>query len=209
MTDSSRHHSALDRALFGWVAAVWVVTAIAPRYREDWLLENLLVFVTVGALFAGRRHFTFSTRAYAMLAIFATLHLIGAHYTYSETPLGFWVRDWLGLERNHYDRFVHFAFGFLCGLPLRELLSRAAGVVPSWRGPLAIVAVLSFSGFFEALEAVAALLVSPELGAAYLGTQGDEFDAQKDTLMALSGVLLVLLSGRIIAGIKKPRRNGA
>ncbi len=202
MPDSSHNHLFFDRLLFGWVAAVWVVTAIAPRYREDWLLENLLVFVSVAVLIAGRRHFRFSTRANALLAIFATLHLIGAHYTYAETPPGFWVRDWLGLERNHYDRFVHFAFGALCVLPLREVLSRAAGVVSAWRSPLAVVAVLSFSGFFEALEAVAALIVSPELGAAYLGTQGDEFDAQKDTLMALGGALLVLLAGRASDGTK-------
>jgi putative membrane protein len=55
-----------------------------------------------------------------------------------------------------------------------------------------LVTVLGFSGFYEALEGIVAMIVSPELGAAYLGTQGDEWDAQKDTALAFLGAVIAM-----------------
>jgi len=183
----------MERALMGWLLLLWLVTAIAPSYRHDWLLENLLVFVAVIALAATRRRFRFSSLAYALISVFLSLHLIGAHYTYSETPLGYWMQDWFGWQRNHYDRLVHFAFGLLIVIPVRELLCRAARLHGHWLWLLSLSVIMAFSALYEAIEAIAAMLISPELGAAYLGTQGDEFDAQKDSLLALLGAILTLL----------------
>jgi uncharacterized membrane protein YjdF len=76
--------------------------------------------------------------------------------------------------------------------PLRELLMRAAGVKTSWSYLLVIITVLGFSGFYEVLEGAVAVIVSPELGSAYLGTQGDEWDAQKDTALAFSGAVVAM-----------------
>jgi len=121
-----------------------------------------------------------------------SLHLVGAHYTYSETPLGFWLMEALDLQRNHYDRIVHFSFGLLLAYPFRELLVRAVGVKPVWSYLMVMIVVLGFSGFYEALEGMVAMTVSPELGAAYLGTQGDEWDAQKDTALAFIGSVLTM-----------------
>jgi putative membrane protein len=174
------------------LVAVWVVTAIRPFNRWDWLLENLLVFAFVGILVATYRRFAFSNLSYVLIAIFLALHLVGAHYTYSATPLGFWLQDALDLSRNHYDRILHFLFGLLLAYPLRELLIRAAGVKPAWSYLLVVVCVLGFSGFYEALEGLVAFVVSPELGSAYLGTQGDEWDAQKDTALALAGAVIAM-----------------
>ncbi|MCW5587843.1 MAG: DUF2238 domain-containing protein, partial [Chromatiales bacterium] len=159
-----------------WLGGLWIVTAIEPFDRRDWLLENLLVFIYGALLLLTYRRFAFSNLSYGLFGVFLSLHLIGAHYTYAETPFGFWLQDALGLSRNHYDRIVHFAFGLLIAYPFRELLIRVAGVKPRWSNLLAVIMVLGFSGFYEALEAVVAVAVSPELGAAYLGTQGDEWD---------------------------------
>lgn len=175
-----------------WLAGLWIVTAIEPFDRRDWLLENLLVFIYGALLLLTYRRFAFSNLSYGLFGVFLSLHLIGAHYTYAETPFGFWLQDALGLSRNHYDRIVHFAFGLLIAYPFRELLIRFAGVKPRWSYLLAVIMVLGFSGFYEALEAVVAVAVSPELGAAYLGTQGDEWDAQKDTALAALGAIVAM-----------------
>ena len=175
-----------------WLSLLWVVTAIEPFDRRDWLLENLLVFIYAALLLATYRRFAFSNLSYGLFAVFLSLHLVGAHYTYSETPFGFWLQDALDLSRNHYDRIVHFSFGLLIAYPFRELLLRAAGVRRSWSYLLVMVTVLGFSGFYEALEGIVAMIVSPELGAAYLGTQGDEWDAQKDTALAFFGAVIAM-----------------
>jgi len=179
--------------MLAWLLGLWLVMAINPFNRFDWFLENILVFVYGGLLIATYRNFAFSNLAYGLFTLFMSLHLVGAHYTYSEVPLGFWLQEWLDLSRNHYDRIVHFAFGLLMAIPFRELLTRAAGVRPSWSYALVLVTVLGFSGFYEALEGLVAVIVSPELGAAYLGTQGDEWDAQKDTALAFLGAGITML----------------
>ena len=175
------------QGLLLWLLVLWTVTAIEPFNRRDWLLENLLVFLYGGLLIATYRRFAFSDLSYGLFGIFLSLHLLGAHYTYAETPFGFWLQDAADLSRNHYDRIVHFSFGLLVGYPFRELLLHAVGVRPAWSYLMVLVTVLGFSGFYEAMEGVVAVLVSPELGAAYLGTQGDEWDAQKDTALAFAG----------------------
>ncbi len=191
------------RALLLWLVAIWIIAAIAPYSRRDWLLENLLVFVLAATLLLTARRFTFSNFSYGLLGLFLTLHLVGAHYTYSEVPPGFWLQDALDLSRNHYDRFVHFCFGLLVAPPIRELLVRAAGTRPGWSYPVATLSILGFSGFYEALEGIVAMIVSPELGAAYLGTQGDEWDAQKDTALAFAGAVVAMLVSWRLA--KRPR----
>lgn len=180
------------QVLVAWLVGLWILCAIGPFDRRDWLLENLLVFIYGGLLVLTYRRFAFSNLSYALFGAFLSLHLIGAHYTYAETPVGFWLRDAFDLSRNHYDRIVHFAFGLLIAYPFHELLTRATGMRWDWALLMAVVTVLGFSGFYEALEGVVAVIVSPELGAAYLGTQGDEWDAQKDTALAFSGATITM-----------------
>jgi putative membrane protein len=102
------------------------------------------------------------------------------------------VQDLMNAERNPFDRLVHFAYGLLLAYPIREVLIRLAGVRGAWSYFLPVSATLAQSGLFELIEAVAATIVSPELGAAYLGTQGDEWDAQKDMASALAGAILIM-----------------
>ena len=176
-----------------WLALFWIVTAINPYDRLDWFLENLLVIAYATLLIVTYRSFQFSNASYLLFAVFITLHLVGAHYTYSETPLGYWIKDIFELERNHYDRLVHYSYGLLIAYPFRELLIRAANVNKGWSYFLAVNMTLAFSSFFEVLEAIIAELVSPELGAAYLGTQGDIWDAQKDVFLAFIGATTAMI----------------
>lgn len=181
----------------GLLALVWLWAAIEPLSRSDWLLENLLVFFFAGLLLATHRRFAFSLGAYRLFTLFIAMHLYGAHYTYAETPLGDWLRDSLGLGRNPYDRVVHGAFGLLLACPLRELLARRAGLRGFWLDGLALCLVMAMSSLYEQLEMLATLIVSPELGMAFLGTQGDEWDAQKDAGLATLGALAAL-------GLRRP-----
>ncbi|UVT14878.1 MAG: DUF2238 domain-containing protein [Nitrospira sp.] len=180
------------RGLVGWYIGLWCMLAIAPYDRQDWLLENLLAVTVIAVLFLTFRLFQFSTLSYVLITVFLTLHAIGAHYTYAEVPFGFWLQQMLALDRNPFDRIVHFAYGFLLVYPLREILVRLAGVTGFWSYYLPISGTVAQSGFFELIEALVAILVNPELGTAYLGTQGDEWDAQKDMAAALVGAIITM-----------------
>lgn len=168
----------------------WSWLAVAPVDRRDWLLENLLSLTLVVIVVFTYRRFRFSVPSYCFIGLFLTLHAIGSHYTYAEVPFGFWLKDVLALSRNPFDRIAHFAYGALLVYPIRELLVRLAGVRLAWASFLSITVILAQSGFFEIVEAVVATIVSPELGSTYLGTQGDEWDAQKDMAAAFTGALL-------------------
>ena len=179
-------------------AAVWFSLAIAPLDRPAWLLENLLPVITVPTLVATARRFRFSDRAYVQITAFLLLHAIGSHYTYSQVPFGFWAADTFDLSRNHYDRLVHFAFGFLLLPPLGELtLGAVPRLGPVARAWLCVANVAACSVIYETLEWWVAVLVDPEAGTAFLGTQGDIWDAQKDSALAcLGGVLALLIEPR-------------
>lgn len=163
--------------------AAWIALAVHPWYRQDWALENALVVVVAAALALARSRF--SRTAWAFLFIFASLHILGAHYTYAKVPYDAWIRSltghtlngYLGLGRNHYDRFVHFCFGLLLFLPIAELLERAAGLRRFWRYFLPVCVLFACSALFELFEWWAAELFGGDLGVAYLGTQGDVWDA--------------------------------
>ena len=181
------------QGLVAWLCGVWLAAAISPFDRFDWLLENVLVFVYAVVLIASYRRFPFSNVSYVLFSVFLTLHLVGSHYTYAETPIGYSLKEIFSLSRNPYDRIVHFAYGLLLAYPLYELLRRAARLSIAWAAFVAVNLILSSSGFYEVVEGVVAIIVSPELGAAYLGTQGDIWDAQRDMLAATAGAVLAMV----------------
>ncbi len=161
------------------------------------MLENLLTYFYGALLILTYRRFKFSNAAYGLFTLFLTLHMIGAHYTYAQTPIGFWMEGWFGFSRNHYDRVVHLAFGLLLAVPMREVMVRIVGVPLRWSRFMAVVMLLAMATFYELLEMWTAILVSPELGDAYLGTQGDVWDAQHDIFLAFFGATLAMLSGAL------------
>lgn len=177
-------------ALVALYGAVWIWSAWAPSYRFDWFLENMLPTVMTIVLLLSFRRLPLSDISYLLLFLFMVLHQVGAHYTYSEVPIGFWVQEALGLTRNHFDRVVHFSFGFLLFYPMREVIIRHVTHSSFHSGLYALSLNTAASASFEIIEMIVALLVSPEAGTAYLGTQGDVWDAQKDMALALGGSVI-------------------
>lgn len=187
--------------LFGAWLALWSVLAIAPVDRSTWWLENVLLLGSVVILVVTRRSLPLSTMSYTLLFFFLCLHTVGAHYTYSLVPFGDALNEAFGWQRNHFDRFVHLSYGLALALPLRELLMLHAGVRGFWSYFLPVDLVASSSLLYELIEWAAALLYGGDLGAAFLGTQGDEWDAHRDMALASLGALIaiggVLLCNRL------------
>ncbi|MDX2144673.1 MAG: DUF2238 domain-containing protein [Rhodospirillaceae bacterium] len=182
--------------------AVWVWAAIDPVYRTDWLLENILLVVAVGVLMLIYFKTPLSQLAHVFIAIFFILHTLGAHYTYSEVPWGDWLKQVFSAERNHYDRVVHFTFGLLIAYPVRELLMRSVAVRGFASYFFAFTVMATSSEVYEIMEWLTAEIVSPEAAYAFLGTQGDPFDAQKDTSLAFLGTIVALGLTRLL---ERPR----
>lgn len=184
----------------------WAWLAIAPHDRKDWLLENVLVLVFIVAAVASYRRFPLSRVSYTLLFVFLCLHEVGAHYTYAEVPYDAWSRslfghslnELLGLQRNHFDRVIHFSYGLLLAYPIRELFIRVAQVRGFWGYFLPLDVTMSTSMLFELFEWAAAEVFGGDLGIAYLGTQGDVWDAQKDMALASLGALLAMLITAVI-----------
>lgn len=185
----TRYHKILFLIFF----AFWLWAAINPVYPHDWLLENYLVFFFVPVVLVVGIYFKLSNVSYTLITLFMILHVIGSHYTYAEVPFGDVLQGWLGASRNMYDRVVHFSFGFLLAYPVREVFLRLAKVRGFWGYYLPLDLTLSFSAAYELIEWWTARNVDPAAGLAFLGSQGDVWDAQKDMAMAGLGALLAML----------------
>jgi putative membrane protein len=178
--------------LFGSYMVFWSAMAVSPTDWHNWMLSSVIPGIVLGGLVVGRRVLPLSVVSYLLIGAFITLHTIGAHYTYAHVPLGGWLSPILGDGRNDYDRLVHFAFGLLLATPLREAFARVAKARGLLLYYLPVMTIVALSSLWEILESWVAQIVSPELGAAYLGAQGDIWDAQKDMTAALYGALLWL-----------------
>ncbi len=169
--------------------------------RQDWALENVLVLVALLVLVATFRKFPLSRISYLLIFIFLALHEIGAHYTYAEVPYDQWfisltgksLNAAVGWERNNFDRIIHFSYGLLIAYPMREVYLRIANAEGFWGYFLPLDFTMSTSMMFELFEWAAAEIFGGELGIAYLGTQGDVWDAHKDMALASLGALIALL----------------
>jgi len=166
----------------------WIVSAIAPRYREVWLAENLLTVAFVLLLILTYRVFRFSNLSYSLLFGFMLLHVLGSYYSYSEMPLFSYFKELFGLSRNHYERLVHFLFGIVFFLPLQEFCRKKLRLSQGWSLLFAFMTIAALKGMYEVLEYGWLLVTKNELiGMAYLGMQGDAWDAQKDIFWGLVG----------------------
>ncbi len=179
------------------VAAVLVASGIGPRDRLTWWLEVTPILVAVPLLVATRRRFPMTPLVYVLVAVHAAVLALGGHYTYAEVPLGFWVRDLLGLARNPYDRLGHLVQGFVPALVVREVLLRTSPLRRGgWLFVLTTAVVLSLSAVYEFVEWWAALALG-QGAEAFLGTQGDPWDTQWDMFLCfLGGMVSQLLLSR-------------
>jgi len=178
--------------------AIWA--AINPVDRFDWALENVLVVIFLAGLIFTLGKFPLSRVSYTLIFIFLFLHEIGSHYTYALVPYDDWFKNItgstlnsiLGFERNHFDRLVHFSYGLLLAYPVREMFIRIANVRGFWSYFLPLDLTMSTSMIYELVEWAVAELFGGELGAAYLGSQGDIWDAHKDMGLASVGALIAM-----------------
>ena len=183
--------------------AIWASTLIGTTDINNWCLENTLTILFLLFLLFSYRKYVFSDTSYLLICIYLCLHVYGSKYTYAENPLGYWLQDVFHTSRNHYDRIVHFSFGFLLAYPMREMFLKWLKYpsLVSWILPIEIT--LSISAFYELIEWAVADIFFKAQGDAYLGTQGDIWDAQKDIFLAFSGAILATT---IVSAIKKTFR---
>jgi putative membrane protein len=182
----------VSAGLLLWYVIVSVWMAQTPADPEFWLLASILPTGFVIVLIVTHRMFPLSHASYTLITVFLTLHTVGVHYTYAEVPVGTWLQQALDLNRNHFDRIVHFSFGFLLVYPIEELFSLLGGLRGWLLYYLSVMTVLGLSGLWEIVESWVAGAVHPELGITYLGSQGDVWDAQKDMAAALYGALIFM-----------------
>lgn len=190
-----------------------VVSGIAPHDRLTWWLEVAPVLIAVPLLLWTRRSFPLTPLLYSLVFVHALILMLGGHYTYAEVPLGFWMQDWFGFARNHYDRIGHLAQGFVPAILAREILLRRTPLTRGgWLFTLVTSVCLAFSAFYELLEWWSAVFLGGG-ATAFLGTQGDVWDTQWDMFLCLIGalasqVLLSRLHDRQLAQLDGSRHGG-
>jgi putative membrane protein len=200
---TQRHYLLLLTGIFLLLA---IPLGIAPLYRHDWMLENVLTVAGLVLVLATSKRFPLSYASYTLLFLFLCLHETGSHYTYAEVPYDQWwqaafgysLDAALGFSRNNFDRLVHLLYGLLLVYPVREVMVRAAHLQGFWSYFLPLDFIMSTSMLYELLEWGAAEIFGGNLGMAYLGTQGDIWDAHKDMALASLGGLLTVC---VVAGV--------
>ena len=180
-----------------WISiflSVLAWSAIEPADRLTWWMEVIPALAGFVILIMTRRRFPLTPLLYILILIHAIILMVGGHYTYAEVPIGDWLRDFSGGERNNYDKLGHLAQGFVPVMIAREIMIRNKVVAArGWLTYLLLSVVLAFSAFYELIEWWAAL-ISAEAADSFLGTQGYVWDTQSDMLWALMGAILALLT---------------
>jgi uncharacterized membrane protein YjdF len=149
------------RRYVAWLAGAFllltILLGIAPRHRQDWILENVLVLAALGVLWAIYRKMPFSRLSWTLVFVFLGIHEVGAHYTYSEVPYDAWFQavtgrtfnSLVGWERNNFDRIIHLLYGLMLAYPIREIFLHLAKVRGFWSYFLPLDLTLSSSAFYE------------------------------------------------------------
>lgn len=168
------------------------VSGIHPYDRATWLMEVAPVLIALPVLIATRERYPLTSLLYALVFLHALILILGGAYTYARVPLGFWLQDLFGTERNPYDKIGHFAQGLIPALVAREILLRGAYAQGRRMvGFLAICVAMAISAWYELIEWAAALFMGQGADE-FLGTQGDEWDTQSDMFMAFLGALVAI-----------------
>jgi putative membrane protein len=189
-----RRHARVPLVLLGVVLLVCAATLIAPPAgRTSWFLEVGPGLLGIAVLIGFYRRQPMSHWVYWCVFLHVLILIYGGYYTYALTPLGNWFRDEFGLSRNHYDRVGHLALGVFPCFIIREVLLRATPLTRGgWLYFLVLSVVLAVAAFWELLEWWVTLIAASDVGQAFLGSQGDVWDAQWDMLLALIGAAVAL-----------------
>lgn len=178
-------------SLAGVYVVFFIVLGINPVSRDVWIAEIIPVVIIFMALVLTFKQFRFSNIAYGLLGIWIFWHTVGGHYTFANVPFG-WVSDFLGSERNHFDRIGHFVIGFYAfGMAEWLLRNKYCGL------KLAIIFslffIMSVAAAYEIIEWWYAVVEGGDAGVEFLGSQGDIWDAQKDMLSDTLGAITSLV----------------
>ena len=174
------------------------LSLVSSPYPSDQFLQHIATLIAMIILWIAAKRGTFCNLSFVSILIYLLLHVIGARYVYSNVPYDAWseavigrsISDIFGFERNHYDRLVHFSFGLLLMVPMLEFSVRVITPRVRWGYFVAICIVAMLSMLYEVFEWSLAFMVAPERAEAYLGQQGDIWDAQKDMALATLGSLI-------------------
>ena len=179
------------------VGVMIALSGIQPADRFTWWLEVFPAIALVLYIIVQRR-LSITPLSANLLALWALILCIGAHYTYAEVPLFNWLKESFSLSRNYYDRVGHLAQGFIPAILFREyLLKRSTPGEGSLLFFLCSCFALALSASYELLEwwvSVATHHFTGEGATAFLGTQGDVWDTQWDMFCALIGSVVSQLT---------------
>lgn len=189
--------TSLPTVLLALCALVFVWSGWQPKDRFTWVLEVAPAVLVLPVLLLTRRRFPLTSLLYLLIAIHACILMVGGKYTYAEVPAFDWIRDALGQTRNNYDKVGHFAQGFVPAIAAREVLLRTSPLRRGrWLFVLVTCVCLAVSAVYELVEWAAAVSTG-EAAEAFLGTQGDPWDTQKDMLLAgIGAVAAQIVLGR-------------
>jgi putative membrane protein len=194
--------SAFKPWLLGGFVALWIASCIDPPWPHELILQHIPTVIAIALLITLDRYQPLSLASFTAVLAFLSLHLLGARYLYSNVPYREWFDALVGgtsssihWQRNHYDRLVHFCYGLMLVLVVREVLDKSLALPRGWGVPMAIGAILASSALYELLEWLVAVALSPDQAEAYNGQQGDMWDAQKDMALALAGAIAGCLAG--------------
>ena len=178
----------IEIAMFAVVIIAAAVSAIKPHSFAVWMTEIFWVAGLLAVLLSTRRMFRFSLVAYSCFFAWMMLQTVGAHYTFELVPMD-WLKEPLGLVRNPYDRIAHFSVGWFA-FPFAELFLRKGWVKSAgFAAFFAVMSTVAMAGIWELVEWIYAVVEGGEAGAAFLGSQGDVWDAQKDILCDTLGAI--------------------
>lgn len=173
---------------------IFIWSGIGPFDRATWWMEVLPVLIAVPIMLATYRNFRLTNLLYVLIMFHAIILMVGGHYTYARVPAFDWIRDITGGERNSFDGLGHFAQGFIPAMIARELLLRTSTLQwGKWMFTLIVFSCLGIAALYELIEWSAALYMGQGADE-FLGTQGDQWDTQKDMLLAGIGAVTALLT---------------
>lgn len=179
-----------------WLAVFFAVLAWSGWHPHDyltWWLEVAPALIALIILWLTRKRFPLTPLSYWLILAHAIILMVGGHYTYAEVPAGDWLMDWMGGDRNNYDKLGHLAQGFVPAVVVREILLRNQVVARrGWLSLFVISICLAFSALYELIEWWVALL-SNQAAESFLGTQGYVWDTQSDMFLALLGASLAIV----------------
>ncbi|MCX6756862.1 MAG: DUF2238 domain-containing protein [Candidatus Nomurabacteria bacterium] len=173
----------------------FVSLGINPYSRDVWYAENIPIFgIVLFLVILYVRGIRFSNTAYLLMSLLPFFHTVGGYYTFERVPFD-WFNNFFGFERNMFDRVGHFMAGFFAYGLAEYVLAYKKVSTKFWAFFLGICFIGTLAMTYELIEWQYAVKQGGDAGLAFLGSQGDIWDAQKDMLMDTLGAIFVSIIG--------------